>query len=432
MKRSEWRDWLKWFLLAVAIIVVYKSFDKVSDIFAVLGSFWGILTPFIIAFAIAYFLGKPVGALERLFETKGKWQFLRRRARGISILIVYLVFIGLLVLLGYAIIPALINGIQSLFANYRTYFDTAENFISDMVEKYPMLGSIDLGSQVLQMAENFIAGLDADTIIGYLESVISVGSTLSNILLGIFISVYMLIETDALIAVVKRFLGLFCKDSTMDFLTRYAHKADSVVFKYFYTQFLDCVLVSVMSTIALSILGAPSPVLLGFIFGMFNMIPMFGPIIAGVGVVFIILVTRGFSTALWSTIILLALQQLDANVINPKILGDSLDLSPFWVIFAVTVGGGLFGFGGMLLSVPMLAVLRMLYRELLAMRKNRSGKAVAADDPPDGLEPMVPAVQTAGAAESAKTQTAAIKTAQTGIAQAKKPAAQPKSGKKKR
>ena len=154
--------------------------------------------------------------------------------------------------------------------------------------------------------------------------------------------------------------------------------------------------------------------------------------LAGVGVVFIILVTRGFSTALWSTIILLALQQLDANVINPKILGDSLDLSPFWVIFAVTVGGGLFGFGGMLLSVPMLAVLRMLYRELLAMRKNRSGKAVAADDPPDGLEPMVPAAQTAGAAESAKTQTAEVKAAQTGTAQAKKPAAQPKNGKKKR
>ncbi|MBE6754036.1 MAG: AI-2E family transporter [Ruminococcaceae bacterium] len=371
MGRLEWRDWLKWFLLAVAVIVVYKSFDRVSDIFKVFGSFWKILTPFIIAFCIAYFLGKPAAWLEKLFKRQTKPAFVAKCARGFSITIVYIFFIGLLTLIGNAIIPSLISGITSLFANYRTYFDRAEQLINDLTAKYPTLASIDLGSKALQMAEDFISGLDVDTIIGYLESVISVGSTLSSILVGVFISVYMLIERDHLKAVIKRFLSLVFRENTVSFIVRYTRSADDVVFRYFYTQFLDCVIVSIMSTIALAILGAPSPVLLGFCFGMFNMIPYFGPIVAGVGVVFVILMSRDFSTALWATIILLGLQQLDANLINPRILGESLDMSPFWVIFAVTVGGGLFGFGGMLLSVPALAVLRMLYRELLIWRKNQ-------------------------------------------------------------
>lgn len=418
LRPMDWRNWFMWFLLGVAIIVVYKSFDKVSDIFEALSSFWKICTPFIIAFALAYFLGKPMNRLEKWLKKQTKLRFAAKHARGVSLTVVYLIFIGLMTLLGSAVIPALISGINSIVSNYRTYFDTAESFVADLTAKYPVIGNFDLGSKALQMAEEFVENLDVETIIGYLESVVNVGSTLSNILVGLFISIYMLLEKEQLRAFCRRFLSFFCKPATIDFIARYVRRTDEVVFKYFYTQFIDCVIVSVMSTIALAVLGAPSPVLLGFVFGMFNMIQYFGPIIAGVIVVFIILVSRGFSLALWSAIVLLVLQQIDANIINPKILSDSLDMSPFWVVFAITIGGGLFGFMGMLLSVPVLAVLRMLYRELLVYNKKRRAQqerderksALAAAGLSGDFEmPDAPtAAPAAPAAQSAAAQNASI------------------------
>jgi len=196
-----------------------------------------------------------------------------------------------------------------------------------------------------------------------------VGSTVVNIILSIFVSVYMISEHEKLIAAVRRICSLFMQEKTLNSVGNYLLRADKVVYTYFTAQFVDCVIVSIFATIALAILGAPSPLVLGFIFGMMNIIPYFGPIIGGVAVVFVILVTRGFMPALWATVILLALQQIDANVVNPRILGNSLDMSPFWVIFSITVFGGLFGFAGMLLGVPIAAVLRMIYRDLLIYKK---------------------------------------------------------------
>lgn len=370
-KESEWRRWLLNFSLAVAVIVVYKSFSTLSEVFTWISGLWKILVPFIIAFAITYFLNRPVALFERLFKKikNPKLKFFHKIARPLSIGIVYVIFIGLLALLIYAIVPKLGTGLLGLWNNASGYFDTASDFLRDIETKYPMLEGLDLGRRVLEWAENLITSFDMNTLIGTFQSVTGVGSTVVNIILSIFVSVYMISEREKLIAAVRRICSLFMQEKTLNSVGSYLVRADKVVYTYFTAQFVDCVIVSLFATIALAILGAPSPLVLGFIFGMMNIIPYFGPIIGGVAVVFVILVTRGFMPAFWATVILLALQQLDANVVNPRILGNSLDMSPFWVIFSITVFGGLFGFAGMLLGVPIAAVLRMIYRDLLVYKK---------------------------------------------------------------
>lgn len=373
IKQSDTKRWLFTFSLALAVIVVYKSFGSLSEVFSWIGKFLGILVPFVAAFAIAYFLNRPVSFFERQFMkiSNPRLKLINKRARTISITIVYIIFIGTLVLLCYAIIPELISGIVNLWNNAESYFDTAEAFLVDFTSKYPMFDSFDLSEQILSWAEELIRSIDINTIAGTIQSVTGVGSTVVNIILSIFVSIYMLSEKNALIAALRRIFSLFMPERALNATARYLHRTDELVYTYFVAQFLDCVIVSVFATIALVLLGAPSPMVLGFIFGMMNIIPYFGPIIGGVVVIFIILVTRGFGLAFWSTVILLVLQQIDANIINPRILGDSLDMSPFWVIFAITVGGGLFGFAGMLLGVPAVAVIRLLYRDLLHKRRER-------------------------------------------------------------
>lgn len=378
-KESEWRRWLLNFSLAVAVIVVYKSFGTLSEVFAWIGGLWKILVPFIIAFAIAYFLNRPVSLLERLFKKikNPKLKFFHKIARYLSIGIVYIIFIGLLALLIYAIVPELVSGFLGLWNNASSYFDTASEFLRNLETQYPMLAGFDLGRRLLEWAENLITSFDMNTLIDTFQSVTGVGSTVVNIILSIFVSIYMISEREKLISAVRRICSLFMQEKTLNAVGNYLVRADKVVYTYFTAQFLDCVLISVFATIVLAILGAPSPLVLGFIFGMMNIIPYFGPIIGGVVVVFVILVTRGFMTALWSTIILLVLQQIDANVVNPRILGNSLDMSPFWVIFSITLFGGMFGFGGMLLGVPIAAVLRMIYRDLLVYKQRRLAEADA-------------------------------------------------------
>ena len=368
------KKWLFWFSLTAAAIVLYKSFEKISDVFEMVSRLFSLLTPIVVAFGIAFFLKKPVAFLERQFSKVKKIPFVPKIARGLAVTIVYIIVLALIVLICYAIVPALISGITSIIGNSEQYIASATAWFNDLSARFPILADFDIGNTVIGWVEAFTAGLNVDTILKYLQSIAgvggSVGSTIANIAVSMFVSVYMLLDKENICKAISRISSLVLRERTIRAISGYLHRASEVVYRYFATQFADCVIVSVMATIALAIMGAPSPVLLGFVFGMFNIIPYFGPIIAGVGVVLVILFSRGFGLALTAAIVLLVLQQVDANVINPRFLGASLEIGPFWVILAITLGGGLLGFTGMLLGVPMMVVVRMLYRDALRFKRH--------------------------------------------------------------
>ena len=136
-------------------------------------------------------------------------------------------------------------------------------------------------------------------------------------------------------------------------------------FKFLSSQVLDGIVVGVLTSIAMSILGVKYAVLLGFFIGLFNLIPYFGAIFAVAISAVITLVTGGIAQAIWMVIIVTILQQIDANIINPKITGDSLKISPLLVIFAVTVGGAYFGVLGMFLAVPIATVIKIILEDYI-------------------------------------------------------------------
>ena len=134
-------------------------------------------------------------------------------------------------------------------------------------------------------------------------------------------------------------------------------------YKFISGQLIDAVVVGIMVTIAMSIIGVKYAVLLGFLIGLFNIIPYFGAIIA-VGIsILITVITGGLSQAIIMAIVVIILQQIDSNIINPKIIGNSLEISPLIVIFAVTIGGAYFGVLGMFLAVPVAAVLKIVIND---------------------------------------------------------------------
>ena len=167
-------------------------------------------------------------------------------------------------------------------------------------------------------------------------------------------------------------------EKTCNKIGEYFNNSNKIFFKFISSQLIDAVIVGILVTIAMAIIGVRYAVLLGFMIGLFNIIPYFGAIIAVAISVLITIITGGLSQALIMAIVVIILQQVDANIINPKIIGNSLEISPLLVIFAVTVGGAYFGVLGMFLSVPVIAVLKILINDYLdyRIRNKRTYKSI--------------------------------------------------------
>ena len=164
---------------------------------------------------------------------------------------------------------------------------------------------------------------------------------------------------------IKKLAEAIFKEKTYKNLDKYFNNSNEIFFKFIASQFLDAVIVGIMTTIAMTIMGVKFAPLLGFLIGLFNMIPYIGAIIAVAIATLITLITGGLSQAIWMLIVVIILQQIDANIINPKIIGQSLKISPLLVIFAITVGGAYFGIIGMFLAVPAIAVIRILVEDYI-------------------------------------------------------------------
>ena len=141
-------------------------------------------------------------------------------------------------------------------------------------------------------------------------------------------------------------------------------------FKFLASQLLDAIVVGILTSIAMSLMNVKYAILLGVIIGLFNMIPYFGAIIAVTIAIIITLFTGGLPQAIWLAVVIIILQQIDANIINPKIVGESLKISPILVMFSVTVGGAYFGVLGMFLAVPIIAVIKILLIDFIEYRNN--------------------------------------------------------------
>ena len=202
----------------------------------------------------------------------------------------------------------------------------------------------------------------------YISGAISAVTGIVDVFVAVIVSIYVLAERGKILTFVKRFAEAIFKERTYKNLDKYYKHSNEIFFRFVASQFLDAVVVGILVTIAMTIMGIKYAPLLGFFIGLFNMIPFVGAIIA-VGISAIItLITGGLSQAIWMLIVVIILQQIDANIINPKIVGKSLKISPLLVLLAVTIGGAYFGILGMFLAVPVIAIIKILIEDFVDYR----------------------------------------------------------------
>lgn len=360
--KNHWKKWLYWFLLGVAIIIVYKALDNFSNVMGVVGKFFEIITPFFVGIFIAYLLYMPCKKLEEIFR-KAKSKFIRKKSRTLGILTVYIIVVLLIVILINFILPVVFESVTDLVNNIQGYYEIAIDKYNSLPEDSFLKGDI-VNDAIRNIQDLDIKQyLKLDKILEYAMSAISAVTGIFDIFVAVIVSIYILAERNRILKFLKKVVEAIFKEKTYKNIDKYFNNSNEIFFKFIASQFLDAIIVGILVTIAMSIMGIKYAPLLGFLIGLFNMIPYVGAIIAVVIAAIITLITGGLSQAIWMLVVVIILQQIDANIINPKIVGQSLKISPLLVIFAITVGGAYFGILGMFLAVPTIAIIRIIVED---------------------------------------------------------------------
>lgn len=367
-------NWLYWFSIAISVILVYKFLDNFTAIGQFLTNLVGILMPFIMGALIALILNIPCRKVEECFK-KSKSKVIRKISRGLSIFAIYLIVIIIIFILFNVILPPIIESITDLIGNLPGYYNKISNLIKNLPEDSIWV-KIDAGQLINELAKiDMSKYLSLESITGYIKGVISVASGIFDVFVTFIVSIYVLREKDMIVDYLKKIMNSLFKKEKSDKISKYFEKTNSIFFNFISGQLLDAVIIGVITTIAMLIMKVKYAALLGFLIGVFNLIPFFGAIVAVIIAIFITICTGGIGQAIWLAIVIIILQQIDANIINPKIIGDKLKISPILVIFSVTFVGAYFGVLGMFLAVPIAAILKIIVDDYLDVKeKSKSGE----------------------------------------------------------
>jgi predicted PurR-regulated permease PerM len=377
MNKKDFKKWLYWFSLILVSIVAFKTIDSVIAISGWISNLFDILSPFLSAILIAYMLYIPCRSIEDTYR-KSNFKVLQKHVRGLSVTTVYLIlFIVIFIIMNF-ILPPTIKSIGNLITKLPGYYQQAEEMF-DNAQEGTILYNLGKTSMIQNLRSSNIEetikkNITIDNIYNYINTMFGAAKSVFNLFITTVVSIYILLERND----IRNFGRTFCKamfsEKTFKYIKKYFHNTNDVFSRFISSQILDATIVGIVMIIFLSIMKIEYAVLLGLMIGVLNLIPYFGAIFAIIFAVLITIFTDGLNVAIYVALGAIVLQQIDANIINPKILGDSLDLSRILIIMAVTIGGAYFGPIGMFLGVPIMSMIKIVAYDYIEAKQEQKDK----------------------------------------------------------
>lgn len=410
MKREK-KKYLAWgltaFLTGCALLIFYDVFyrDNSGTVQAIFAKLFSVLTPVFYGLGMAYLLAPIVNFLERaILRLRDKLERKRGRAirihkgwlRAASIFLTWAVVLVLVYLLLSMLVPQLVDSITTLVNNLESYYTTIYDWVTGLLSDNPELKDLFnryynetiqwLTTKLLPGLQTAVTNFTGSLVTGVWSVVIFT----KNFLIGIIVSVYLLAAKEKSTARCCKLLYGVLPEEQAKFAMRGFRRMDHIFSGFVRGKLLDSLIIGILCFIGCSILKLPYTPLVSVVVGVTNVIPFFGPFLGAIPCALLILLVSPLK-CLYFVIFIFLLQQLDGNVIGPKILGDSTGISSLWVIVAILVGGGFGGVLGMFLGVPIFACLQVLVRWLLNTRLEKRHMPLQAweyvcrdrqDDPP--------------------------------------------------
>lgn len=395
MKHEDWKEQIKWGITAFSVLAaVSLVYVLVNNFYAVkqnLAVFLQILMPIIYGAVLAYLMSpvynlvvKILGKVYYFFlGEKASQRFLGFFGTVASILFLFFLTSGLVSML----IPELTKSVLSLYFSLPDTINRSYNNLAVILEKFPDLRPY--AEKAYEEISSFFTGKPDNTqaIFAHLQNLATfftngIWSTLTivkNILIGLIVMVYLLNMKDLLRRQFRKLLfALFSQKKAKGIIEemQYVHR---VFGGFILGKIIDSIIIGILTFFVLSLMKMPYTLLVSVIVGVTNVIPFFGPFIGAIPCFILILLTSPIQS-LYFAIAILIIQQIDGNIIGPKVLGDSTGLSSFWVLFSILLFGGLFGFVGMIIAVPFWAVIMNTLRRYMDRRLQKKNLPISSSE----------------------------------------------------
>lgn len=371
--------WLNGLLFFVVLFLLFNVISNITPITKGIVNFLQILSPLFLGAIVAYFLDKPIHRLSLLFRRLNV-KFVQRHARKFSILVTYIIFFLLLFFVIYYLFPIVVRNLLEFLRLLPTIYQNIYQWLSSN-----QFQELDNFLQIEESIRSFVNAFSAQDAARYITSGIeslstftfTLASQLFRIVVGIIISIYLLLYKESILQIIFRFGKISAKQEHLQAIKYYLRQTDIIFYKFISTQFIDTCIIWVLSTLLLLLLHVtgvahnPFSVALGLLIGICNMIPYFGSIFASIVAMIIAFFTGGWEAGLVTIVMLIILQQIDGNIIGPKLMSGALNVNPIIVIISISIGGAYFGVIGMFVAVPIAALLKIIFIEYLEAKESK-------------------------------------------------------------
>lgn len=362
---------LKQVLLVITYtVVLIWLMLHLNDIWNGIHQVLSLLSPFIIGFVLAFLFQQPLRFfLKKLPDRLGKQKPL------LACLLSLVSIISVLVFIGWIVIPLLVDNITMLAEAFPGYVEDAVSLFEDLMSRNMIPSDIvtQLESYIHQF-ESILMSILKDGLPKVINFASSFASSVANIVMGIVVAIYLTISKNKMLGQLDRFIYAFAPKKLYLGLKKVGKLTNRTFSSFVSGQLLESLIIGILCYIGCLILRFPYAPIISVIIGCTNIIPIFGAIIGvGVGALLIALVDpfQGLLFILFGVL----LQQLESNLIYPRVVGNTVGLSGLWVLMSISIGGGLFGAAGMLLGLPVFSIIYTLIREEMYVRLQKKEEA---------------------------------------------------------
>ena len=386
------------FLVIVAGVLFFFAMYRFATIMEGVKKMISILSPVIMGFVFAFLLNPIVKKVEKLVASLvgkliKKEELSRKIARTIGIFVALVIAMLIIVALINMIIPELYRSIRDLVVTLPKEIHLLSEKINTMLEgnsaldkffKTLILSSNNyieewISTDLLKWVQNDLLAQTGNFVTSVTAGVVNVVKGIMNLLIGVIISVYLLFSKEKFMRQSKKVIYALCKPKKANLVLHIGRKANEFFSGFIIGKIIDSAIIGVLCFIGVSIFKMPYALLVSVIVGVTNVIPVFGPYIGAVPCAILILLVDPMK-GLGFIVFIILLQQLDGNVIGPKILGESTGLSPFWVVFSILVAGGLFGIPGMIVGVPTFALIYYIIKLFVQQKLEAKNLPIDTDE----------------------------------------------------
>lgn len=371
-------------LVVVFGVLLYELLEHFASVRAFLKSVLGILTPVLLGISFAYIVNLPASVIYRVLNRKNSKKRREKTLHTVSVFLGYLIIVGALTLLFWLVIPKVVDSVKLLVANFESYYDVIVNWASNFWEKLNLNDdvtkrAVELSQEILGDIEKWIVNV-VPKLLNYTFDVVGI---VADIVLAFALSVYLIIDKQRLLAHCRRFIRAMFSEERAERILDVMSFSNKTFRGYFGGQFISSALIGIECYIGMRILRMPFPEMISLLVGVLAMLPILGPWLSTIPSAFIILMASPDKPilAVWFIVLVLVIQQIDNNIVYPFVVGDAVGLSSAWVMIAIIVFGGCFGFIGLLFAVPVTAIVYRIIGDWTNARAMEKGIPIVESIP---------------------------------------------------